>query len=223
MCYLQLDNLFRKSQQMDTKCQIDVSHQNKKEIERLKQKELSRVKRVTDNAGRKRRIYSEIHKDPKQSNRRFRANDRERRRMNSLNGALQSLKGCVPLYHGKKRMTKLQILQFACNYISDLSDILCSPSSTSNHTNLEAHSYQLNNSLSSMLYSLVNEQQQNTGEHYDINELPHRNEHQNSYQLLCDYYYGNTSSYYSPPDSTGNTSMYSSHLPYSIEPAYNQI
>lgn len=87
----------------------------------------SRVRRIVDNSGRKRRIYSTIHKDPKQSSRRFRANDRERRRMNSLNGALQSLRGCVPLYHGKKRMTKLQILQFACTYINDLSEILCSP------------------------------------------------------------------------------------------------
>ena len=89
----------------------------------------SRVRRIVDNSGRKRRIYSTIHKDPKQSSRRFRANDRERRRMNSLNGALQALRGCVPLYHGKKRMTKLQILQFACTYINDLSEILCNPSS----------------------------------------------------------------------------------------------
>lgn len=94
----------------------------------------SRVKRIIDGNGRKRRIYSEIHHDPKQSNRRFRANDRERRRMNSLNGALQALKGCVPLYHGKKRMTKLQILQFACHYINDLSNILCSSTPTEEHT-----------------------------------------------------------------------------------------
>jgi len=85
-----------------------------------------RVKRIIDNSGRKRRIYSTIHNDPKQSTRRFRANDRERRRMNSLNGALQALKGCVPSYHGKKRLTKLQILKFACHYISDLSELLCS-------------------------------------------------------------------------------------------------
>ena len=90
---------------------------------------LDRVKRIVDNSGRKRRIYSTIHNDPKQSTRRFRANDRERRRMNSLNGALQALKGCVPSYHGKKRLTKLQILKFACHYISDLSDILCSEDS----------------------------------------------------------------------------------------------
>nr|XP_012554343.1 neurogenin-1 [Hydra vulgaris] len=89
----------------------------------------SRVKRIIDTNGRKRRIYSIIHQDPKQSCRRFRANDRERHRMNSLNGALQTLKRCVPLYHGKRRVTKLQILQFACHYISDLSDILCNPNS----------------------------------------------------------------------------------------------
>ena len=92
----------------------------------------SKVKRIVDKTGQKRRVYSVVHKDPKQSSRRFRANDRERRRMNSLNCALQALKRCVPLYHGKKRTTKLQILQFASNYISDLSDILCDPTSAGN-------------------------------------------------------------------------------------------
>ena len=56
---------------------------------------VTRVRRIVDSTGRKRRIYSTIHKDPKQSTRRFRANDRERRRMNSLNGALQALRGSL--------------------------------------------------------------------------------------------------------------------------------
>ncbi|XP_066916097.1 transcription factor ATOH1-like [Clytia hemisphaerica] len=105
---------------------------------------LDRVKRIVDNSGRKRRIYSTIHNDPKQSTRRFRANDRERRRMNSLNGALQALKGCVPSYHGKKRLTKLQILKFACHYISDLSDILCTEEDSNPQTNYP----EINNNIS---------------------------------------------------------------------------
>ena len=118
-----------------------------------KSSKLDHVKRIIDNSGRKRRIYSTIHNDPKQSTRRFRANDRERRRMNSLNGALQALKGCVPSYHGKKRLTKLQILKFACHYISDLSDLLCSTTTSPdvlcennnrrNTTNYQQHQHQL--------------------------------------------------------------------------------
>ena len=110
----------------------------------------SRVKRIIDTNGRKRRIYSIIHQDPKQSTRRFRANDRERHRMNSLNGALQTLKRCVPLYHGKRRVTKLQILQFACHYINDLSDILCNPSSALHDTFEESRSSQINSLINIM-------------------------------------------------------------------------
>ena len=75
-------------------------------------------------AGRRRRVYSLVHLDPKKSGRRFRANDRERRRMESLNGALETLKRCIPISKSKKRMTKLEILQLACNYIKNLSNLL---------------------------------------------------------------------------------------------------
>ena len=75
-------------------------------------------------SARKRRIYSQVHLDPKKSGRRFRANDRERRRMESLNGALNALKGCIPLPKTSKRMTKLKVLRCACNYIRSLSELL---------------------------------------------------------------------------------------------------
>lgn len=56
--------------------------------------------------------------------RRQRANDRERRRMQSLNGALNNLKSCIPLPKTKRRVTKLEILRIACNYIQSLWDTL---------------------------------------------------------------------------------------------------
>lgn len=56
--------------------------------------------------------------------RRLRANDRERRRMRSLNRALESLKKCLPVPQNKRRVTKLEILRIACNYIRSLSDTL---------------------------------------------------------------------------------------------------
>lgn len=83
---------------------------------------MSKAKPLT--SARKRRIYSQVHLDPKKSGRRFRANDRERRRMESLNGALNALKGCIPLPKTSKRMTKLKVLRCACNYIKSLSELL---------------------------------------------------------------------------------------------------
>ena len=80
--------------------------------------------RSRSKASRKRRVYSQVHGDPKKSARRFRANDRERRRMESLNSALDALKGCIPLPKNNKRMTKLRVLRYACNYIKSLSDLL---------------------------------------------------------------------------------------------------
>ena len=82
------------------------------------------TKLKTLKSARKRRIYSDVHLDPKKSGRRFRANDRERRRMESLNGALNALKGCIPLPKTSKRMTKLRVLRCACNYIRSLSELL---------------------------------------------------------------------------------------------------
>ena len=129
---------------------------NNAHSKQCKSSKLDRVKRIIDNSGRKRRIYSTIHNDPKQSTRRFRANDRERRRMNSLNGALQALKGCVPSYHGKKRLTKLQILKFACHYISDLSDLLCTNTTiTSSDVSCEN-----NNIMNTKIYQQQQQQQQ---------------------------------------------------------------
>ncbi|XP_022799673.1 neurogenic differentiation factor 1-like [Stylophora pistillata] len=61
---------------------------------------------------------------PLKKMRRLRANDRERRRMRSLNRALESLKKCLPVPQSKRRVTKLEILRIACNYIRSLSDAL---------------------------------------------------------------------------------------------------
>jgi len=62
--------------------------------------------------------------EPMKRIRRLRANDRERRRMRSLNRALDSLKKCIPVPQSKRRVTKLEILRIACSYIRSLSDTL---------------------------------------------------------------------------------------------------
>ena len=63
-------------------------------------------------------------REPLKRLRRQRANDRERRRMKSLNGALNNLKRCIPLPKTKRRVTKLEILRIACQYIQTLWETL---------------------------------------------------------------------------------------------------
>ena len=65
-----------------------------------------------------------VSREPLKRLRRQRANDRERRRMKSLNGALNNLKRCIPLPKTKRRVTKLEILRIACNYIQSLWETL---------------------------------------------------------------------------------------------------
>lgn len=73
-----------------------------------------------------------VRLEPMKRIRRLRANDRERRRMRSLNRALDSLKKCIPVPQSKRRVTKLEILRIACSYIRSLSDTLRGePSGTS--------------------------------------------------------------------------------------------
>ena len=69
-------------------------------------------------------LTEDVQKEPLKRLRRQRANDRERRRMKSLNGALNNLKRCIPLPKTKRRVTKLEILRIACNYIQSLWETL---------------------------------------------------------------------------------------------------
>jgi neurogenin 1/neurogenin 2 len=75
-----------------------------------------------------------VPREPLKRLRRQRANDRERRRMKSLNGALNNLKRCIPLPKTKRRVTKLEILRIACNYIQSLWETL---NNGSNEGNME--------------------------------------------------------------------------------------
>ncbi|ESO84786.1 hypothetical protein LOTGIDRAFT_80254, partial [Lottia gigantea] len=49
--------------------------------------------------------------------RRSKANDRERSRMHSLNDALESLRKALPTYPEDAKLTKIETLRLAHNYI----------------------------------------------------------------------------------------------------------
>lgn len=58
--------------------------------------------------------------------RRIRANNRERRRIQAINDAMEALRRVIPNTNNKRKLTKLELLRLAQDYIRDLSDILCS-------------------------------------------------------------------------------------------------
>jgi len=57
-------------------------------------------------------------------NRRVKANDRERNRMHNLNDALDTLRGILPAFPDDTKLTKIETLRFAHNYIWALSETI---------------------------------------------------------------------------------------------------
>ncbi|KAM9849610.1 neurogenin-1 [Aulostomus maculatus] len=56
--------------------------------------------------------------------RRLKANDRERNRMHNLNDALDALRGVLPALPDETKLTKIETLRFAHNYIWALSETI---------------------------------------------------------------------------------------------------
>lgn len=56
--------------------------------------------------------------------RRLKANDRERHRMHNLNSALDALRGILPVLPEDTKLTKIETLRFAHNYIWALTETL---------------------------------------------------------------------------------------------------
>ena len=57
-------------------------------------------------------------------NRRIKANDRERNRMHNLNEALEKLRTVLPIFPDDNKLTKIETLRFAKNYIWTLSETI---------------------------------------------------------------------------------------------------
>lgn len=80
--------------------------------------------------GKKKRVKSRARpKSPTlvvhlKKNRRLKANDRERNRMHSLNEALERLRCVLPIFPDDNKLTKIETLRFARNYIWTLSETL---------------------------------------------------------------------------------------------------
>ncbi|XP_077999618.1 uncharacterized protein LOC144452401 [Glandiceps talaboti] len=114
-CHLYLeDNLHRKRTTME-------GPKQKRNKEDKTQKNNSKRKRYTKTRC-KNRSPACLMKIKK--NRRLKANDRERNRMHTLNEALDGLRNVLPKFPDDTKLTKIETLRFAHNYIWALSQML---------------------------------------------------------------------------------------------------
>ncbi|KFO36949.1 neurogenin-3 [Fukomys damarensis] len=74
--------------------------------------------------GGRSRPKSELALSKQRRSRRKKANDRERNRMHNLNSALDSLRGVLPTFPDDAKLTKIETLRFAHNYIWALTQTL---------------------------------------------------------------------------------------------------
>ncbi|XP_071986842.1 neurogenin-3 [Engystomops pustulosus] len=75
--------------------------------------------------GRRRsQVKNEVTVIKQKKNRRIKANDRERNRMHNLNSALDALRSVLPTFPDDAKLTKIETLRFAHNYIWALSETL---------------------------------------------------------------------------------------------------
>ncbi|GAB6033686.1 Neurogenic differentiation factor [Chamberlinius hualienensis] len=70
--------------------------------------------------------------------RRVKANDRERNRMHNLNDALDQLREVLPAFPDDTKLTKIETLRFAYNYIWTLSEMVKITSTETNNNNMNS-------------------------------------------------------------------------------------
>ncbi|KAL4631511.1 neurogenin-1 [Arapaima gigas] len=73
---------------------------------------------------RRGRARSDVAVHVVKKNRRMKANDRERNRMHNLNDALDALRSVLPAFPDDTKLTKIETLRFAHNYIWALSETI---------------------------------------------------------------------------------------------------
>lgn len=71
-----------------------------------------------------RKLKTRCQKSGQRGRRRMKANDRERHRMHNLNSALDALRSILPALPGDAKLTKIETLRFAHNYIWALTETL---------------------------------------------------------------------------------------------------
>uniref|UniRef100_H3CLJ3 Neurogenin 1 n=1 Tax=Tetraodon nigroviridis TaxID=99883 RepID=H3CLJ3_TETNG len=95
---------------------------------RHRQQQLRRLRAHGRRGGAQRRALRAVPEDAAvhavKKTRRLKANDRERNRMHHLNDALDALRGVLPAFPDETKLTKIETLRFAHNYIWALSETI---------------------------------------------------------------------------------------------------
>lgn len=84
-----------------------------------------RAARKTESSGLKLSKPSRGNTARERTLRRLESNERERMRMHSLNDAFQSLREVIPHVTKERRLSKIETLTLAKNYIVALTDVIC--------------------------------------------------------------------------------------------------
>ncbi|KAL6256291.1 hypothetical protein P5V15_012407 [Pogonomyrmex californicus] len=88
-------------------------------------RKLRRTTKRTDSSGLKLSKPSRGNTARERTLRRLESNERERMRMHSLNDAFQSLREVIPHVTKERRLSKIETLTLAKNYIVALTDVIC--------------------------------------------------------------------------------------------------
>ncbi|XP_011866400.1 PREDICTED: class A basic helix-loop-helix protein 15-like [Vollenhovia emeryi] len=86
---------------------------------------LRRTTKRTESSGEKLSKPSRGNTARERTLRRLESNERERMRMHSLNDAFQSLREVIPHVTKERRLSKIETLTLAKNYIVALTDVIC--------------------------------------------------------------------------------------------------
>ncbi|XP_040832011.1 neurogenin-3 [Ochotona curzoniae] len=81
-------------------------------------------RKLRSRRGGRSRPKNELALSKQRRSRRKKANDRERNRMHNLNSALDALRGVLPTFPDDAKLTKIETLRFAHNYIWALTQAL---------------------------------------------------------------------------------------------------
>ncbi|KAK7601945.1 hypothetical protein V9T40_009386 [Parthenolecanium corni] len=110
------------SSSVDTSCTLEFSDESSCKIN--DKKETSKKSKRSGKGRRSTRCRSPTQVIRIKKHRRLKANDRERNRMHMLNDALERLRCVLPTYPEDTKLTKIETLRFAHNYIWALNQML---------------------------------------------------------------------------------------------------
>ncbi|XKL61326.1 hypothetical protein PGB90_008383 [Kerria lacca] len=121
-CFCLEDEYAGTSSSVDTSCKLEFSDESSCKIN--DKKETSKKTKRAGKGRRSTRCRSPTQLIRIKKHRRLKANDRERNRMHMLNEALERLRCVLPTYPEDTKLTKIETLRFAHNYIWALSQTL---------------------------------------------------------------------------------------------------